>query len=101
MYATTHRWHPTQQVQRLQDGGVRVTLRVRLCREVETWALAFGEFATVIRPDALREKVGERLTAAAARYPRRPPPVKARVGKGGVVKARGESPTRAGRARER
>lgn len=67
-YALTHRWHPTQRARRLADGSVSVTLHVRLCREIETWALGFGEFGVVMRPPQLARRVSERLTAAAAAY---------------------------------
>lgn len=67
-YARTHRWHPTQQVQQNEDGSVTVALRVRLCREVETWVLGFGEHALVLRPESLRKTTTERLRNAVANY---------------------------------
>lgn len=67
-YAMTHRWHPSQQVTRLDDGTVRVVLRVRRCRELQTWVLSFGEHARVVRPERLREDVSTRLAKASALY---------------------------------
>jgi predicted DNA-binding transcriptional regulator YafY len=67
-YALTHRWHPTQRARKLEDGRVSVTLHVRLCREVESWALGFGEGGIVMRPKRLAKRIGERLDAAAAAY---------------------------------
>jgi predicted DNA-binding transcriptional regulator YafY len=70
-YAKSHRWHPTQQVTERGEGSVAVGVRVRLCREVETWVLGFGEHAAVVRPLALREAVATRIRKAAARYARK------------------------------
>jgi predicted DNA-binding transcriptional regulator YafY len=79
-YAMTHRWHPTQQVAKLDDGAVRVTLRVRTCRELETWVLGFGEHARVIKPDKLRTEVAGRLVKASAVY-EQPPPARPSIAK--------------------
>jgi predicted DNA-binding transcriptional regulator YafY len=67
-YALTHRWHPTQLLTKLDGGSVRVLLRVRLCRELQTWALGFGEHARVVRPEKLRDEVAARLVKANAVY---------------------------------
>lgn len=68
-FAETHRWHPRQQLKHLPSGAVEITLPVRVCREVETLLLGFGEHAIVKQPASLRKTVGQRLSAAAARYP--------------------------------
>jgi predicted DNA-binding transcriptional regulator YafY len=91
-YALTHRWHPSQRATRIDNASVRVTLRVPLCREVETWILGFGECATVILPGRLRETVATRLTDAAAKYTEKgsmPPIAKTRPRKGQTRKAGG------------
>jgi predicted DNA-binding transcriptional regulator YafY len=67
-FALTHRWHPTQRAMRLEGGRTRVTLQVRLCRELETWALGFGEHARVIRPERLADIIASRLKTAANTY---------------------------------
>jgi predicted DNA-binding transcriptional regulator YafY len=69
-YAETHRWHPSQQIQKLEDGSVVVSLRVRHCPELETWVLAFGEHAAVLKPESLRTAVGKRVRLAAEAYAR-------------------------------
>jgi predicted DNA-binding transcriptional regulator YafY len=80
-YAKTHKWHHSQRVVPA-DAGVIVQMQVRHCPELETWALGFGEHATVTKPQILREKVAARLTKAVANYPMassaRPPVAKAR-----------------------
>jgi hypothetical protein len=47
---------------------VSVVLQVRVCRELQTWILGFGEHAIVVRPASLAEVIGERLKNAAATY---------------------------------
>lgn len=67
-FAATHRWHTSQRVGVRDDGTVSVSLQVRLCPEVESWALGFGEHAMVLKPEILRKAVAERLARAARRY---------------------------------
>ncbi|MFO0739628.1 MAG: WYL domain-containing protein [Labilithrix sp.] len=67
-FALTHRWHPSQRATKLDDGRVSVVVQVRLCRELETWILGFGEHAVVARPEGLAATVGGRLKLAAAAY---------------------------------
>jgi predicted DNA-binding transcriptional regulator YafY len=67
-FALTHRWHPAQRATRLDGGRTSVTLQVRLCPELETWVLGFGEHARVIRPGRLAGIVASRLTRAADVY---------------------------------
>jgi predicted DNA-binding transcriptional regulator YafY len=67
-FALTHRWHPSQRATKLADGRVSVVLQVRVCRELETWILGFGEHAIVVRPASLAEVVGQRLEKATALY---------------------------------
>lgn len=72
-YALTHRWHPSQRASMRDDGcSARVTLRVPLCRELETWILSFGECATIVQPEALRETIIRRLNDAAVSYTPKP-----------------------------
>jgi predicted DNA-binding transcriptional regulator YafY len=71
-FALTHRWHPTQRATKLDGDRVSVTLQVRLCRELETWVLSFGEHALVVRPERLAKRIAERLKRAAATYAKSP-----------------------------
>ncbi len=87
-FAMSHKWHQSQHVERLEDGRVRVIVTVHVCREVETWALGFGESAVVVAPASLRERVAVRLAEAAKVYGDDPRVPKATVTKGEVVKAR-------------
>lgn len=67
-FASDHRWHSTQQTTPLKDGRALVTLRVRVCPELETWILSLGEFAIVRKPTSLRLRITARLDAARALY---------------------------------
>lgn len=68
-YAVSHIWHPSQSVH-VDSKGATVTMRVRVCPEVETWVLGFGEQAEVIRPKSLRRTIAKRVRAMARRYSR-------------------------------
>lgn len=69
VYARHHRWHESQRIIKdLADGGVELEFRVRPCPEFQQWVLRFGEDAQVIEPAELRARIGQRLSAAAARY---------------------------------
>ena len=67
-YAATHRWHASQRCEPCPDGSTVVHLRVRLCRELERWVLAFGEDAEVLAPAEFRGLICRRLAAARATY---------------------------------
>lgn len=67
-FALTHRWHPSQRATKLEGGHVSLLMQVRLCRELETWILGFGEHARVVRPELLAKVVADRLAKAAGSY---------------------------------
>lgn len=52
-------WHPSQQLQRLPGGKLRLTLAVADSRELVGWILSFGSGVTVVRPERLRRAVTE------------------------------------------
>lgn len=68
-YVETHRWHESQSHDQKADGTVEVKLHVRICPELRSWILGFGEDAEVLAPASLREETAARLRAAAAQYP--------------------------------
>jgi hypothetical protein len=51
-HAKSHRWHRKQRVE-VVDGGVKLTVEVKISPEVEAWVLGFGADAEVIRPASL------------------------------------------------
>ena len=56
-YIREKRWHATQQLRELKDGGVELQMTLSALVEVERWILAWGGEAQVIGPKALRDKV--------------------------------------------
>lgn len=69
VHARTHRWHASQHVESVV-GGVIVQLTVRICPQVESWILSFGDQAEVLEPLSLRERIAERVRRQAALYAR-------------------------------
>jgi len=62
------RWHSTQKIKELDDGGIELTIKVRGTLEVESWVLGWGEHAEVVRPASLRKRMKARLSKALAKY---------------------------------
>ncbi len=52
-------WHPSQRVEDLPDGRVRLHFYVGITPELRRWVLGFGRQARVIRPDSLAAWVRE------------------------------------------
>ena len=60
--------HATQRLASLPDGGVRLSMVVSDLTEVTSWALGYGQTATVVEPEQLRERVMSELSNALAKY---------------------------------
>jgi predicted DNA-binding transcriptional regulator YafY len=67
-YALSRTVHPSQHIERLADGNVRLCFDIADLTEVTTWVIGFGSRAKVIEPPALKSAVREELTRAVARY---------------------------------
>jgi predicted DNA-binding transcriptional regulator YafY len=66
------RWHPTQQVEALPDGGIRLRFRCTVTNELVRWILGFGGEVYVEAPRDLEEKVqieAERVLQCGGRTP--------------------------------
>lgn len=63
----SRRWHPTQEIIELADGGVELRMHTS-GRELVRLALEFGDKVEVLEPDWLREAVIEELRGALAHY---------------------------------
>ena len=48
-------WHPSQQIQELKDGVIRLEVTVAGWQEIGWWVLRWGDEATVVKPKALQE----------------------------------------------
>lgn len=62
-YIRERLWHPTQELKRLPDGRLEMTLKVAALPDIRRWLLGFGPDAALVAPGALRE--GLRLRADA------------------------------------
>jgi len=60
--------HPSQRVEPLRGGGLRLSLRLGELTEVATWVLGFGAMAKVVSPPELAARVRDVLRLACARY---------------------------------
>jgi proteasome accessory factor B len=58
-YIREKKWHPTQQLRNLQDGGVELQLQLSSLVEIERWVLSWGGNARVIEPRELTEAIQE------------------------------------------
>lgn len=65
--AETH-WHPSQRLTRLEDGGLRLELRIPSFLEFVPWVRGWGPAACVVAPPELRAEVAESLRLAAKQY---------------------------------
>jgi proteasome accessory factor B len=57
------RWHPSQQLCELPDGGVELRLRLSSLGEIQRWVLGWGGCARVLRPAELVESVRDAARA--------------------------------------
>jgi len=61
-------YHPTQQLTECEDGSLVVTMECTMGWGLEEWLLGFGELATVIEPEALKERLRTRFVTAVENY---------------------------------
>jgi proteasome accessory factor B len=62
------RWHSTQEIVELPKGALELRVRLNNLEEVEKWILSMGTHATVVKPEALRERIRKISASLAARY---------------------------------
>lgn len=60
--------HPSQRLQLLSGGGVRLTMQVGNLIPVRTWVLEWGARARVVEPPELVQMVTEELSEALKNY---------------------------------
>jgi predicted DNA-binding transcriptional regulator YafY len=61
-------WHPSQQIQKLIDGGIEISFRVAGLDEIRQWVLSLGPEAWVIAPDELKQSVRQSLQQSLDQY---------------------------------
>jgi proteasome accessory factor B len=56
-YIREKRWHDSQKLVELKDGGVELRLKLSSLEEIERWVLSWGGNATIVKPPPLAEMV--------------------------------------------
>lgn len=75
------RWHPSQQLQPLPNGGVEMSVTVASPVELVHWILGWGAHCEVLAPESLRQQIAAELRRASEHYrsasdpPKEPPEV--------------------------
>ncbi len=62
------RWHPTQKIKELKDGGIEFTVTIDGLDEIVWWILGYGYFAKVIEPPELKELIRNTIDKMRAVY---------------------------------
>ena len=70
-YVREKKWHMSQQLRELKDGGVELKLTLSSLAEIERWVLSWGGDAKVIQPRELAEAV-RKSARAILKQPDRP-----------------------------
>ena len=71
-YIREKKWHPSQQLVELPDGGVELSLKLSSLVEIQRWVLGWGGHAVALEPRELAAAVAEaaqRILDAAAQNP--------------------------------
>ena len=61
-------WHPSQTIERLAGGRIRLTLQVSLDWALKGWIMSFGPLARVLAPESLATELREDFARASALY---------------------------------
>jgi len=56
-YIREKRWHPSQELHEMPDGGLELRLTLSSLGEIQRWVLGWGGSATVVEPPELKEGV--------------------------------------------
>ena len=67
-YVQESRWHASQSLTPLPDGGVLAVFRVSGTEEIKRWILSFGSKAVILGPESLRREVVQELRDLAKAY---------------------------------
>lgn len=68
LHVEEREWHPSQKLEKLEDGGVELTIEVGATHDFRNWLLSFGDGAVVLEPESLRNEVAAELERALANY---------------------------------
>ena len=65
-------WHPSQKIKPLAQGRVRMSLQLDNLEEIINWLMSWGEHATVIAPEELRQRLWKIARTLVERYKSKP-----------------------------
>jgi proteasome accessory factor B len=68
-YVREKRWHPSQELRELKDGGVELRLRLSSLGEIERWILGWGGNAAALKPPELVAAVKQAARAILEHLP--------------------------------
>jgi len=60
-YLRERQWHPSQQLEELDEGGLLAAYQLNHLMDVQRWVLSWGSHAEVLEPQELREQVKAEL----------------------------------------
>lgn len=69
-YIREREWHPSQQIEELPGGRLRLTLNVVVDWGLQAWLLGFGAAARVVKPSKLQQAIIDALDETRAVYRR-------------------------------
>ena len=67
-YVREREWHPSQRIDDLPGGRIRLTLDVVIDWELQAWIMGFGPAAKVITPETFARRIVESLEETRATY---------------------------------
>lgn len=73
-YIREKRWHPSQQLRELQDGGVELRLKLSSLVEIQRWVLGWAGNAVVVEPPELVAAIRTAAGLLQSRHPFAPSP---------------------------
>jgi predicted DNA-binding transcriptional regulator YafY len=68
-YMRERRWHESQQMEELPDGGLILRFTTGGLDEVKRWVMQYGAHAEVLEPEELRQEVEEEVRRMGKLYP--------------------------------
>jgi predicted DNA-binding transcriptional regulator YafY len=67
-YIREREWHPSQEMEDTDDGGVIISFHASSAFEIKRWVLQHGAAAQVLKPDWLCQEIEQELRAALSAY---------------------------------
>jgi predicted DNA-binding transcriptional regulator YafY len=65
---SSRQWHPSQKIEILKNGKLKLTMRVGNMTQVAPWILSYGQLAQVIEPSELKAKIKTNIKEMSKKY---------------------------------